>query len=340
MTDRIPHSFEMPAAWKTSDYPDKESFACRLSSYHIDALKRQLVKFKSKSCSYADINIESFPLTEIADDIARWRQQVREGCGLILLRWIPIETITIEDLRLMYLGIGVHFGRPVSQNSMGDLVGDVLNVGNKDRNERAYRSSRKLTLHTDRADHVGMLCIRPAINGGHSGYASGMTVHNIMLKERPDLLLQLYNGFYLHRFGEQLPGEPLVTSERIPVFSVSDNIPSVVFIRGYIDLAIDEGHVTLSSGEIEALEYLEEVSNRPDVRIDFLMEPGELLFVNNCLIMHSRAEFQDSEDPALKRHLLRLWLREDGRPACKGVAMHKGDGGIEKQAGRGTYYQG
>ena len=92
----------------------------------------------------------------------------------------PVETITIEDLRLVYLGIGVHFGRPVSHNSMSDLVGDVLNVGNQDRNERAYRSSRELPPHTDRADHITMLCIQPAMNGGQIGYASGMTVHNIM----------------------------------------------------------------------------------------------------------------------------------------------------------------
>ena len=130
-----------------------------------------------------------------------------------------------------------------------------------------------------------------------------------------------------------------MTSVRIPVFSVVDNVPSVIFIRGYIDLAIDEGHVTLSDKEKEALNYMDEVCSRPDIRFEFLMEPGEMLFVNNCLIMHSRTQFEDSPDPALKRHLLRLWLRQDDRPASKGVLMHKGKSGIEKQEGKGTYYQ-
>ena len=117
-------------------------------------------------------------------------------------------------------------------------------------------------------------------------------------------------------------------------------MPSVIFIRGYINLAVDEGHVTLSDGELEALDYMEAVSNRPDVRIDFLMEPGELLFVNNCLILHTRTAFEDSDDPALRRHLMRLWLREDDRPAADGVIVHKGKAGIEKQEGKGTYYKG
>ena len=54
--------------------------------------------------------------------------------------------------------------------------------------------------------------------------------------------------------------------------------------------------------------------------------------------MHSRTSFEDSDDPSLRRHLLRLWLREDNRPAADGVLMHKGKAGIEKQDGKGTYY--
>ena len=48
MTDWSPHPFEIPAAWQTSDYPNKEAFAIRLSPYHIEVLKRQLSEFKRK----------------------------------------------------------------------------------------------------------------------------------------------------------------------------------------------------------------------------------------------------------------------------------------------------
>ena len=98
--------------------------------------------------------------------------------------------------------------------------------------------------------------------------------------------------------------------------------------------------MTLSEGELEALNYMEEVSNRPDVRLDFPMAPGDLLFVNNCLILHTRTAFEDSDKPELRRHLLRLWLRQDDRPAAEGVIVHKGKAGIEKRDGKGTYYKG
>lgn len=331
---RIDH----PAAWKATDLPGKDSFAIDLTMRHMAALEDNLARLKARVSDLSQVTAEKFPLTEIAEDVAAWRREVHDGRGLLLLRGVPVDSIPLDDLRLMYLGLGSHFGRPVSQSNLGDLVGDVVDVGGKDKRERAYRNSRELNLHTDRCDHIGMLCIRPAAEGGLSGYASAVTIHNTMLDERPDLLQCLYNGFHHHRFGEQPPGEPVVTRERIPIFSIADGAMCAIYIRGYIDLAVEEGHVALSDAEREALACLDEICNRPDIRLNFLMEPGDLAFVNNCLVFHTRTAFEDAADPALKRLLLRLWLRQDDRPASPGVIAHKGRAGIEKRDGKGTYY--
>ncbi|MDX1434973.1 MAG: TauD/TfdA family dioxygenase, partial [Gammaproteobacteria bacterium] len=143
-----------------------------------------------------------------------------------------------------------------------------------------------------------------------------------------------------HRFGEQPEGEPPVTRARIPIFSVTEGVPCVVYIRGYIDLAEEEGYCTLSPPEREALDLFDAISNRPDVRLDFTLERGEIAFFNNCLLLHTRTAFEDHPEPERRRHLLRLWLMEDGRPAAQGVRMHKGNGGIAPKQGKGTYYSG
>ena len=330
--------FDHPAAWKATDFESKDALAVDLESRHLDALAAAAAHVKGGDADFGAITPADFPLGAIQDEVAAWRKEVREGRGILLLRGFPVESIDLEDLRLMYLGLGTHFGRPVSQSALGDFIGDVVNVGDKDKRERAYRNSRELNLHTDRCDLVAMLCIRPAVEGGLSGYASALTIHNEMLRERLDLLAHLYRGYFHHRFGEQAPGEPIVTTERIPTFSIKDGVPSVIYIRGYIDLAVEEGHVSLSDTELEALDYFDQVGNRPDVRLNFRLEPGEVSFTNNCLLLHTRTAFEDSSDPALKRHLLRLWLREDGRPMAPGVILHKGSAGIEKRANKGTYY--
>ena len=335
---RTREPFRHPAAWDSNDCPGKASFAVDLEPRHLDALRAALDVARSRGRGEQDITLADFPLYAIAADVARWRDEVRRGRGLVLLRGFPVHDLDVDSVGLMYLGFGLHFGLPVSQSNMGERLGHVVNVGGQDARERAYRNARELHLHTDRCDHVAMLCIRPAWKGGVSGYASALTIHNRMLAERPDLLEPLYAGYYLHRFGEQAPGEPPITTMRIPVFSVADGVPNVIYIRGYIDIAEEEGLVTLSPQEREALVYFEEVANREDVRLDLTLEPGELSLFNNCLLLHTRTAFEDPPDGAPGRHLMRLWLMEEGRPAVAGVRAHKGMGGIRPLPGKGTYY--
>ena len=330
--------FDHPAAWQVADFPNKDAIAVDLEPRHIEALLATLADDQRRDHEKEPATPARYPLTAIADDVADWARLVERGRGLLLLRGFPVDSVGRSDLRRIYLALGCHFGRPVSQSAMGDLVGDVVDVGGKDRRERAYRNSRELNLHTDRCDHIGMLCIRPAARGGLSGYASALAIHNRMLAERPELLTLLYRGYFHHRFGEQPPGEPPITSDRIPIFSVTDGVPSVIYIRGYIDLAVEEGHVTLTDDEREALDLMDRIANRPDIRLNFGMAPGEICFVNNCLLLHTRTAFEDADDPALKRHFLRLWLRQENCPMAPGVVLHKGSAGILKQAGKGTYY--
>jgi hypothetical protein len=326
-----------PAAWKATAFRSKDDFSLDLSARQIDALEAETAAFKKSGGDHADLNPRTFPLASIRDDLQSWRNEILHGRGLLMLRGFPVDRMDEDDLRLLFLGLGTHFGRPVSQSANGELIGDVVNIGDKDRNERAYRSSRELKLHTDRCDHIGMLCIRKAMEGGTSGYASALAVHNEILATKPELLGPLYNGFHHHRFGEQPPGEPVVTKERIPTFSVTDGVPNVICIRGYIELAVDEGHVALSDLEMEALDTFEALADQPEFRLDLTIEPGEATFMNNCCILHTRTAFEDSPDPAQKRLLFRLWLREDERPSAPGVIVHKGQGILPRE-GKGTYY--
>ena len=332
--------FEHPAAWRSSDITGKDNLAIDLDERHLRAFANALKRAEKNSASPETLTRGLFALDDIADDVTRWRHELDGGSGLLLLRGFPVEEYSPAQWELIFLGLGLHFGRPVSQSNLGDLVGHVVNIGDKDRRERAYRNSRALDLHTDRCDYIGMLCLKQALEGGLSGYASALTIHNIIAEERPELLEPLYRGYRLHRFGEQAPGEPPVTADNIPIFSVCEGFPNVIFIRGYIDLALDEGFYTLSELEAEALDYMTAVSNRPEVCLDMMLEPGEATITNNCLLLHKRTAFVDGGTQSTRRHFLRLWLADPERPTSPQVRAHKTERGITKLAGRGTYYQG
>lgn len=329
------------SAWYASDFPSKDAFSCTLTDKHFAAFDRALAANRAAGRADDQITRAVFPLADIAADVAAWRDEVLHGRGFLVLRTFPLERYTAADLTTIYWGLGTYFGRAVSQSNLGDRIGHVVNVGGLDSRERAYRNSRELTLHTDRADILGMLCLQQAMRGGVSGYASAHTIYNEILRTRPELLEPLFEGFYYHRRGEQLPGEPAVTPEKIPVLSACEGELSVVFLRNYIDMGAREVGEELSPEAREALDVFEAVADREDVKLTFMLEPGEAIFFNNCVLLHNRTAFEDHPDPARRRHLLRLWLMLDGtRPLTPAVHAYKGTQGIQARQDGTTYYTG
>lgn len=49
-------------------------------------------------------------------------------------------------------------------------------------NTRVYATPLAQPYHTDSADAVGLLCLRPGLQGGLSSWASSVSVHNELLR--------------------------------------------------------------------------------------------------------------------------------------------------------------
>jgi len=329
------------SAWRPADFETPDAYSFTLTATHFAAFDRALAANRDAGRGAEDLTADDFGLEGIAADVAAWRDEVLRGRGFVVLREFPRDRYTPDDLGMLFFGLGTHFGRAVSQSSLGDRLGHVVDVGGKDRRERAYRTSRELTLHTDRCDVVGMLCLDKAVTGGLSGYASAHTIYNEILASRPDLLDPLFSGFRYHRRGEELPGEPVVTPYKVPVLSESAGELSTVFLRAYIDMAAKELAAPLSERDVAALDYFEEVGRRDDVTLRFMLEPGHAIFFNNCTLLHNRTSFEDDGCAGRQRHLLRLWLMLDGlRPLTPDVHAYKGTTGILGHEGSSTYYRG
>ena len=328
--------FDHPAAWTAAELGGKDDFAFDLDDRHIAAFEAAVVGLRERGLTaFEHIGRDDFPLDAIAEDVRAWRHEVADGRGLLLLRGFPVDRWSQEEAELVWFGLGIHFGRAVSQSVLGDLLGHVVNIGGDDMRHRAYRNARELRMHTDRCDTVGMFCLRRAKSGGESGYSSALAVHDRIRAIKPELLESIWNGFHLHRFGEQPPGEPPYTAVRIPVFSERDGVITVILIGGYAWMAADEFDAPFSDRDREALATFERLAADPEFRISFQLERGEAALFNNCAVLHDRTAFEDHDEPHRKRHLMRLWLMDwDGRPTVDEVRYHKGEGGIVPQGGR------
>ena len=326
------------SAWKASER-DRDSFCVDLGEPQLQAFEQALQHARAHCQEAESITSDLFPLDAIASDLAAWREEVMRGSGLLILRGFPVDRYDKDALGMIHFGLGTYFGVAMSQSVMGDRLGHVVNVGGKDPKERAYRNSTELDMHTDACDIVAMMCLQRAMAGGYSGYVSAISIYNEILNRAPELLPPLFEGFHYHRFGEETPGQAPVTEEKIPVFSFRDGLLSVNYLRAYIEMAAEEMQTPLSGDQVAALDLVDEISLDPGFALKFITEPGEAVLFNNLTVLHNRTAFDDADDPALKRHLLRLWLvaHEPRRPVIDSLRIYEGKG-IEKQQGKTTYF--
>jgi hypothetical protein len=264
--------------------------------------------------------------------------EVQNGRGFAIIRGLPVADLPLDVVKVAYWGLGTLIGRGQSQSNLGDLVGEVADLTDRDPHARGYRSANELNLHTDICDMIALLAVRSAKSGGLSSVASAFSVHNLFLSERPDLLPALYAGARNHRRGEEAPDEEPVTPHRVPVFSVTDNALSIRYVRPYIT------HGLKATGEsnpalIEALDVLDGFADR--VKATFPLEPGEILLLNNLTTLHARTGFEDWPEPERKRLLLRLWLNRDGfRQTSPNLHLYGVGDGIPHVPGRTASYEG
>ena len=327
-----------PSAWRGSDFASIDELSFFLTDKHLAALDGALRSVKARGLDLNSVEKADFDLCAIAEDIEQIKHEILHGRGVVIIRGFPVNDYPLEDVEILYWGLGTYLGQGESQSNMGDRLGHVHDVGAKDRNERAYRNSAGIMAHTDLSDIVGMLSIRKSKRGGLSTYTSALAIHNEILATRPELLAPLYRGFRYHRFGEQAPGEPLVTPNDIPVLSQKDGLVSARFIPEYVTRAYEELGQPLGDIDQAALDYFNELAKDEGLRLDVMLEPGDLSLINNYTVLHTRDAFYDGELEHEKRLLLRLWLSSDyRRPTVDGLEIY-GQAGIAKQARNTTYY--
>ena len=235
-------------------------------------------------------------LTQLVDDL-------ENGRGFFLLRGLPLEQFTQEQQHTIYYGIGLHLGIPVAQNPRGDILGAVENVGDpNDKQTRVYETNLFLPYHTDPSDVVGLLSLRKAKQGGLSSLVSSAAIYNQILSEYPEYLGLYYKTYYYAHLGKQRPTPS-------PLFSYHKGKLSCRYLRQYIELGHEMLEHPLSQVELKALDIFDEIMLRDEMRLNMMLEPGDMQFANNYLVLHSRNSFEDHEDVNQRRKLLRLWLK-------------------------------
>jgi hypothetical protein len=303
-----------PAAWIGPELQAQASWIRRLSDGAIQEIDAALVHAKRAGAAIP-FSRDAFPLPRFAAELDAILDEVENGRGFMLLRGIPRHRYTDAECELIYWGLGVHLGLPVSQNARGHRLGHVRDEGRviADPNARAYQTNQRMDFHTDLlpVDLLGLFCLRTAKSGGASKLVSALTVHNVLREERPDLLEELYGTFHLDWRGEEPAGENPWFS--LPMFSERNGrITTRICSLPYYESAArfgDQYRPTLR--QHEALEAVQEIANRPELMLTMSFEEGDIQLINNHIMLHAREAYEDYPEPGRERHLLRMWIAVD-----------------------------
>ena len=318
-----------PAGWSPEDLKDVASWSYRITDRDADELAQGIAAVRRKGVAIVDVSRKHFPLGSFGDVLTDVRRELMDGRGIVMMQGFPLDRFDREETAIAYIGLGSWLGQTMSQNKLGHILGHVKDLGGDyaDPNTRGYMTRAEMRFHTDACDYVGLLCLHPSKSGGASRIASSVTVHNRILKRRPDLAQVLTEDFYRSRSGEISPGD--LPYFKQPIFSFTDGYFSATGVGAVIDKAQQlPGVPKFTPAQQEAVDVYRQTVEDCALDIDF--RRGDIQFLNNFVMLHTRREYEDWPQEQRKRHLLRLWPHDPaGRIIPKEQRAGRSGRGVE-----------
>ena len=305
------NSVSSALSWRRNDLETDRSWIQPLEQTAVDDFLRALEHALTTRKPLLQMSKSDFPIREDGQRaLSKVLAATQGGYGIALVRGVPIAGLAEDEARVLFWGIGLHLGvaRPQGKNSQ--FMSDVRAEGGEYRSPtgRGYNTNASLDFHSDAADIVALLCLRDAKTGGESLVTSSIAARNEMMQARPDLVEVLYRPFVYSRQGEQAPEE--APYFEMPIFGERNGHFACRHVRNHINGAQASFSEVprLTPTQTQALEFFDATLARDDLCFRMYLQPGDIQFLNNHVVLHSRTGFEDHEEPERRRHLLRLWL--------------------------------
>ncbi|MEK9752835.1 MAG: TauD/TfdA family dioxygenase [Rhodospirillaceae bacterium] len=302
-------AYDRAAAWQVDDlacdkswiYPIEDAAAAQLAAATEQAFEPDRPLFEYTQ--------EDFDFGLALETIRRAFKEAHFGRGFSLVKGLPRARLSAEQFRILVWGIGLHLGVARPQGKASHYISEVRATGNVYRaaGGRGYNTNSSLDFHADGCDVVALACFNKAKAGGQSMVSSSVSAWETLLAERPDLAEIATGIFYFSRNQEEAPGENPYYGQ--PLFDFECGRIFGKWNRNRVRTAQDiAGVPQLTEAQRECTDLLDDILRRPNIMFTMWLEPGDLQFMNNHLMLHSRTEFEDFDEPERQRLLYRLWL--------------------------------
>ena len=302
-----------PANWTATELGGKQALLRELSAEEKAAM----------AAAGAGQDIDHGPLVEnpVLDRLAaEVRTILTEGRGIVILSNLDPAELGETGFRNAYWQLGRRIGQPAVQSERMEWVG-LVRQEKDNPYARGFIQNIELPPHTDVHDLMSLACVSRASRGGESKFASALAIHDLLAREHPEMLRALYRGYPTGipaNYGVE-NAQVEADEDNVPVFCRVDGKVSI-FIHGHYMLQYAKANDTQIPQDLaDAMDEMTAISERPEIMLKLMLEPGEMVFWNNRTVLHGRDEFEN--DPGHERCLMRLWLHApDARPLDPQIA--------------------
>ena len=307
---------DSPANWMGPDLAATPSrWVYELTAAELADLQTVVAEHGSRTDSLTNLRREDVDMPRLGITLQRLRAELLDGVGIGLIRGLPVERCSLRQAATAFWAVGLYLGEPLSQNAAGHVLGHVRDLGfdYAQPSARGYQTTDRLPYHCDAGDVVGLLSLQTSRAGGLSSAVSSTALYHAMVDRWPVLAAILMQPTYRDRRDEIPAGRD--AWYEMPVFNPHRGRLFGHYVRSTINKAQRFTEVPrITDEQIHAFDRLDTLASSKAFRLDMEFRAGDMQFVCNHWILHSRTRFEDWPDPLRRRHLLRLWLGCPGAP--------------------------
>jgi Taurine catabolism dioxygenase TauD, TfdA family len=249
---------------------------------------------------------------EIESWSSGYLERLLSSPGLVIFE-LP-ASLSDEQLRAGYLLISRSLG------TLNDRYGYLFDVKDRglDYTKAAVPVSKTRAstgFHTDSTareylpDLVGLLCLDPGFKGGESLVVNAADLYSHILAVEPRFAELLAQPLYRDVI---TPGTvsnvEAILENRFPVFSLNEDGLTCRYMRFWIETAYQKTGRPMPDGLMEALDLVDQYMNDPDHELIFQLGRGDMFYINNRFLCHSRTAFEDDPAHDRIRTLVRTWM--------------------------------
>ncbi len=293
-----------------------------ISQAGLDEIDHMIETLRRHPLDVLLLSPRDYPLAACRQYMTQVKAVLDQGIGFAVVDRLPIDSYSKDELKAIYWVLSSMLARPVAQSFRGTMLYDVIDTGLKmNENVRADLTNQALRFHTDYGynrppPYFGLQVLRTSHTGGLSSVISLYSAHNEMRRRYASLLPRLYQPFYLNRYQEHAPDDSRTTLR--PVFEYDGSVLKAQFNRRNIEAGYELMGGPIDAEGQEAIDAFSEVLADDALRADFALQDGQIEYVLNYQCAHGRTAFEDTGVADKKRHLVRIFLRDDGARSYMG----------------------